>query len=216
MRGKLYMSGSTAKHLISFIKDRFTQDKTSLLIDFYGGEPLLSFGLIKSISHDLRSFTESRGASFSSTLVTNGSLFKRKIAEELVSFGLESVKITLDGPAEIHDQCRPFKSGAGSFETIIKNIRETCDLTKIGIGGNYDQNNYLKFSVLLEYLKQQGLPPEKIYAIKFDPIMNLPEKYASSTDYRGGCISGDEPWINIGMRQWWSIHRRRRCGPRVY
>ena len=64
MKGKLYMSDSTAECLIDFIKNRFTQDKTSLLIDFYGGEPLLSFGLIKSISHDLKSFTESRKASF--------------------------------------------------------------------------------------------------------------------------------------------------------
>ena len=103
MKGNLYMSDTTADHLIDFIKQEFTEDKKSLLIDFYGGEPVLSIGVIKSISRDLKSFIESRGASYSFTLVTNGSLFTRQAAEELVPLGLKNVKITLDGPAEIHN-----------------------------------------------------------------------------------------------------------------
>ena len=195
MKGKLYMSDSTAECLIDFIKNRFTQDKSSLLIDFYGGEPLLSFGLIKSISHDLKSFTESRKASFSSTLVTNGSLFKKKIAEELVSLGLESIKITLDGPADTHNMSRPFKSGAGSFDTIINNIKETCDIVKIGIGGNYEKDNHKKFPLLLDYLLEESLTPDKLFMIKFDPVIRQPEPGPYRSGYMGGCLSVNEPWI---------------------
>jgi uncharacterized protein len=195
MKGKLYMSDETADRLIDFIKERFTEEKKSLLIDFYGGEPLLSIGRIKSISQAIRSFIESRGASYDFTLVTNGSLFKRKVAEELVPLGLKSVKITLDGPAEIHNRCRPFKSGAGSFDTIIRNIKESCDLVKIGIGGNFDRDNYEKFVPLLDYLQRQGLTPEKISSVKFDPVMKSPEGDTSPTDYKGGCMSINEPWL---------------------
>ena len=195
MKGRLYMSAATAGGLIEFIKKKFTRDKTSLLLDFYGGEPLLSPGLIDSIAQSLRSFTESRGASFCFTLVTNGSLFKRKVAERLVPLGLESVKITLDGPAENHNRYRPFKSGAGSFDTIIKNIKETWDLAKISIGGNFAKTNYEKFPRLLDCLIKEGLTPEKVSAVKFDPVMKSPKGRLSPLGYKGGCMSVNEPWI---------------------
>jgi len=195
MKGHLYMSAETADLLVDFIRKRFTDNKKSLFIDFYGGEPLLSLGLIKSISQTLKPFVESRGASYHFTLVTNGSLFKRKVAEELVPLGLESIKTTIDGPAEVHNKYRPYKSGAKSFDTIIENIKETCDLTKIGIGGNFDETNYEKFPLLLDYLLKEGLTPDKILAVKFDPVIKYLEGRASPVDYKGGCMSINEPWI---------------------
>jgi len=195
IKGKLYMSDQTAEHLIDFIKEKFSKHKKSLVIDFYGGEPLLSTGLIKSISLPLKSFVESRGAAYSFTLVTNGSLFKRRTAAELASLGLKSVKITLDGPAEIHNRYRPFKSGAGSFDTIIANIKDTWDLVKISIGGNFDLNNYEKFVLLLDYLEVLGLGPDKIFAVKFDPVMKPPQGDTSTACYKDGCMSINEPWL---------------------
>jgi len=195
MKGNLYMSAETTGLLVDFIKEKFTEDKKSLLIDFYGGEPLLSIGLIKSISKALKPFIESRGASYRFTLVTNGSLFKRRVAEELVPLGLEGVKITIDGPAEIHNRYRPFKSGAGSFDTIIRNIKDTWGLVKIGLGGNFESNTYEKFPMLLDYLIKEGLTPEKIAMVKFDPVMKSPEGDISPVDYKGGCMSINEPWL---------------------
>ena len=204
MKGKLYMSDKTAGGLIDFIKERFTEDKKTLLIDFYGGEPLLSIGLIKSISGALKPFCERRGASYTFTLVTNGSLFTKRVAEQLVPLGLKRVKITLDGPAEIHNRYRPFKSGAGSFDTIIGNIKDTCDLVKIGIGGNFEKNNYKKFPLLLDYLLREGLTPDRIPSVKFYPVIKRPAGDLSPTDYKGGCMSVNEPWIveaEAGLRE---------------
>ena len=195
MKGKHYMSDEVADRLIDFIKERFTDDKKSLIIDFYGGEPLLSAGLIKRISQALKSFTKTKGASYDFTLVTNGSLFTRQVAEALVPLGLKSVKITLDGPPEIHNKCRPFKSGAGSFNTIIKNIKETWDLARIGIGGNFERGNYGEFVMLFDYLAKEGLTPDKIPMVKFDPVMNGSEHDTLPAVYRGGCTSINEPWI---------------------
>ncbi len=195
MKGKLYMADETAGFLIDFIKGRFTHDKKFLNIDFYGGEPLLSTALIKSISREMKSFTQSRGASYTFTLITNGSLFKRKIAEDLSLLGLQSVKITIDGPAEVHNACRPFKSGAGSFDTIMGNIRETCDIVKIGIGGNFQRGNYESFPLLLDYLKKEGLTPDRISAVKFDPVMKRPEEDTAPADFIDGCMSINEPWL---------------------
>lgn len=196
MKGKRYMSDETADRLIDFIKENFPEQKKSLLIDFYGGEPLLSIGLIKYISRALQPFTEARGAAYSFTLVTNGSLFTKRIAEELTPYGLTGVKITLDGPAETHNRCRPFKSGAGSFATIIGNMKETCDLVKIGIGGNFARDNHEKFPLLLDDLVEEGLTPDKIAMVKFDPVIKYPEGNLSPPDCTGGCTSINEPWLS--------------------
>jgi uncharacterized protein len=195
MKGKFYMSEETAGLLLEFIKGRFTPGKKSINIDFYGGEPLLSAGLIKSISAKTKSFAKSRGAEYTFTLVTNGSLFKRRVAEDLAALGLGGVKITLDGPAEVHDSCRPFKSGVGSYDSIIRNIKETCDITKIRIGGNYQRDNYKVFPRLIDYLEDEGLTPDAIYQLKFDPVMNSPDDGAGLADYAYGFMSVNEPWV---------------------
>ncbi len=198
IKGKYYLTDATENNLIKFIKTKFTRNKKTLLIDFYGGEPLLSTNLIKSISKRLIPFIKTKKGNYYFTLISNGSLFTRKIAEELVPYGLKSIKITIDGPAEVHNKSRPFKSGGKSFDQIIKNIQQTWDLVKISIGGNYDKRNQKKFVSLLDYLKDNNLGPDKIAGIKFDPITNTP-KEKMGTCYKGECSSINDPWlINAG------------------
>jgi uncharacterized protein len=194
MKGKFYMSQETADLLIDFIKSSFVPGKKSFNIDFYGGEPLLSIELIKYISKKLQDLAKDRNIDYTFTLVTNGTLFTRKIAEELVSLGLKGVKITLDGTKENHDRYRPFKSGKGSFDKIVKNIKETCEVIKIGIGGNFNRENYKGFPILLDYLLSERLTPEKISNIKFDPIIKAKGDYFPA-DFRDGCESINEPWL---------------------
>ena len=189
------MSDETEAGLIDYVRRNFPEGKKRLLIDFYGGEPLLSIDKIISISQALKSISEERGASYEFTLITNGSLFRRKVAEKLVPLGLKSVQITLDGPAENHNKYRPFKTGAPSFDTIIRNIKETCDLVKITIGGNFDRDNYGKFVQLLDYLQEVGLTPDKVAAVKFSPVMNSPETSMSAAHYKQGCMSINDPWL---------------------
>lgn len=195
MKGRKYMSEGTAAALIDFIRKIFDQDKKALHIDFYGGEPLLSLDLIKDISNKLIQFTKERTASFTSGLVTNGSLFKGKVAEELTTLGLKNVKITLDGPPHIHNKNRPFKSGADSFDTLISNIKDTCDLVKIAIGGNFEQDNYREFPKLLDCLINEGLTPDKLAQVKFDPVMQSSDRVTLHMDFNNGCMSINEPWL---------------------
>ncbi|UCG64364.1 MAG: SPASM domain-containing protein, partial [Deltaproteobacteria bacterium] len=89
----------------------------------------------------------------------------------------------------------PFKSGAGSYNTIMKNIKETWDLVKIGIGGNFERANYKKFVGLLDNLAKEDLTPDRIPMVKFDPVVRGPEEDTSPTVYKGGCTSINEPWM---------------------
>jgi uncharacterized protein len=195
MKGRIYMSEETAADLIDFIRKRFDQDKKALHLDFYGGEPLLSLDLIREFSVQLNRITKERNASYTFGLVTNGSLFKPKVVEELAGLGLKTVKITLDGPAYVHNKNRPFKSGAESFDIIIRNIKDTCDAAKLAIGGNFEIDNYREFPVLLDYLLKEGLTPEKIAQVKFDPVMKRSERVTSLMDFNDGCMCMDEPWV---------------------
>ncbi len=195
VKGDLYMTGATAALLTAFIEDHWREHKDTLRIDFYGGEPLLSLELIVAISQAAQAFAAARGARYFSTLVTNGSLFTRKVAERLAPLGLTNARITLDGPAEIHNQSRPFKSGVGSFEAIVRNIKATWDLVKVGVGGNYTRENYKSFAQLLDYFEAEGLTPDKVSMFKFDPAVNLPDNNGIPVEFTGGCLSVNEPWI---------------------
>lgn len=193
--GNRYMSRHTADRMIEFIRKRLTPDIKELVVDFYGGEPLLSRGLIEYIGGALTPLAEARGVDFGFTLVTNGSLLKRPVVERLVPLGLKSAKITLDGPAHVHDRYRPFKSGAGSFNSIIRNIKDTCDLIKISVGGNFDRDTWPEFSSLLDLLEHAGLTPDVLYSVKFDPIVPPASHPHMLEKYHGGCTVCHEPWI---------------------
>lgn len=195
MKGRLHMSEQTAEQLLAFIKRKFTADKKSLVVDFYGGEPLLSTALIVAVSQELKSFAQAAGASYRFSLITNGALLKPKVAAQLAALGCDHVKITLDGPPEVHDRYRPFRSGAGSFTVVINNIRQTCDILNIGIGGNFDRHTWRQFPRLLDRLEKEGLTPDKIRTVKFDPISNRPSGAVAPVDYQGGCLGIHEPWL---------------------
>ncbi|MEW6001513.1 MAG: geopeptide radical SAM maturase [Nitrospirota bacterium] len=193
MKGKFYMSLETADLLINFAGRHFAAGKT-VHVNFYGGEPLLSFELIKYISKELKIAAEERGLKYTFNLVTNGTLLTENKAEELAPLGLKGAKITIDGPMENHDRFRPFKSGTGTFDVIIKNIKDTCEILKIQVGGNYTSENYRDFPGLLDYLLDEGLTPDKISIVKFDPVAKTGGKFALP-DFREGCESINEPWL---------------------
>jgi len=194
MKGKHYMSRETAELLADSIeRDHIARGK-GIDLTYYGGEPLMSIDLIASLSQRLMAATAARETVYSFTLVTNGTLLTAETVDQLLPLGLAGAKVTLDGPREIHDRFRPFVSGKGTFDHIVGNIKAVCDMTKVQVGGNYTQENYRVFPRLLDHLLDEGLTPERIALVKFDPVMKsggrqiLPE-------FNEGCASTDEPWL---------------------
>ncbi|MBI4687258.1 MAG: geopeptide radical SAM maturase [Nitrospirae bacterium] len=193
MKGRLYMTQTTSDDIVGFAEGYFERGRNTNFV-FYGGEPLLSIELIKYISGRLKRLSEQRGLMYSFSLVTNGTLLTKKIVGELKGFGLKGARITIDGLKENHNMHRPFKSGAGTFDTIIRNIRDVCEAVKIQIGGNFSKDNYREFPLLLDYLLKEKITPDRISNVKFDPISNITSNYALP-DFRDGCESINEPWL---------------------
>jgi uncharacterized protein len=194
LKSRQEMSEATVGQAIEFIKARFRPGHKKLILDFYGGEPLLATERIKQLAGPLREFAEGQGAEFYFTLVTNGSLLTPRIVEELKTRGLRLAKVTLDGPADLHDQSRPYKSGRGSFETVLQNVRQCCQLIKIGIQGNYTRENFRRFPELFERLAAEKLGPDNFLQAVFGSVMQTTDRFAV-TDFRDGCCSMNEPWL---------------------
>lgn len=89
-------------------------------IGFYGGEPLLNSTLIQDCVRHVTS--RRRGKDCHLVITTNGSLLKGAAADFLASAGF-SIRLSLDGPAGVHDRFRRTKEGLGTWSLITANIR---------------------------------------------------------------------------------------------
>jgi uncharacterized protein len=193
-RGKSYMSEATADILIETILNGPISAGKEVLLDFYGGEALLSIPLIRRIAKPLHEASKKRGIAFSFNLVTNGTLLTRNVVEELIGFGLVGAKITIDGPPQIHNSQRPFVSGKGSFDIIMSNLKEVCGLIKVQVGGNFTRTNYQFFPELLDILKAEGVSTDMLYMVQFSPVIPTAGE-AGLGDFAMGCACTNEPWL---------------------
>ncbi len=194
MKGNRYMTRETADLFIDFAEKNYLAEGKSVELDFYGGEPLLSVDLIRYVSGRLKPLVENRGGEYTFNLVTNGTLLTGELARELAPLGLRRAKVTIDGPQEIHDAFRPFVSGAGSFDAIVRNVKAVCDVIGIQFTGNYTRENYQEFPRLLDHILAEGITPDKLAMVMFAPVTGTMAEYGLP-EYREGCDSTEEPWL---------------------
>ena len=90
-------------------------------VTFFGGEPLLRFPLIRTAVGEARRMARERGKEISFSITTNGTLLTREIAGFLKENGI-SVCLSIDGTREIHDRNRPYASGRGSYEDVVRGL----------------------------------------------------------------------------------------------
>lgn len=194
LKGDKAMDDETADQLVAYLKGRCADNVKKLHLDFYGGEPLLYRQRIKYLAERLQPFMEERGGVFDFNLVTNGSLLTPQAVEELNLCGLAYAKVTVDGPPDLHNVSRPFKSGRESFDVIVDNLMAVRGTTALGLAGNYTMDNYLRFPELLDLLLERGMRPDDLDLVNFNFVMQTNDRFALQ-EYRGGCGSVNEPWL---------------------
>ncbi len=113
------MDFETAKKAMDFYFER-NREKREAHISFYGGEPLLEFGLVKQCVQYAKQRMKNKTLTFGMT--TNGTLLKDDVIQYLDENKF-SVAISLDGSKEEHDANRRFINGGGTFDIIIDNVR---------------------------------------------------------------------------------------------
>ena len=196
LKGNAAMDDTTAGQLIAHLLARFAAGKKKrLILDFYGGEPLLYISRITSLASQLKPAIEALGGTFNFTLVTNGSLFTPAVVKELVALGLVNAKITIDGPAGNHDRFRPFKGGQGSWAAIVANLTACRGLCAITLSGNYTLENHTAFPSLLDALAEDDFAATSFDSVQFFPVMQVNDRFANP-EFTAGCCSNDEPWVH--------------------
>ncbi|HEC31157.1 MAG TPA: SPASM domain-containing protein [Deltaproteobacteria bacterium] len=106
--------------------------------------------------------TEKRGISYNAAIFTNGYLFDREMALKMKRYHVRMAQISLDGPPEIHNKRRPLKTGGGTFDRILQNIKDISDVMPILLRFNLDKTNANPdiLSRLLDELEKKEIPKE--------------------------------------------------------
>ena len=155
---KSAMSGETAANLLSWFQHMIPRFKV-VLLSWFGGEPLLSYKSVIQIQQQVRDMANAAGTGFLSHMTTNGYALSPERAATLVSLGLHSYQITLDGVPETHNAMRPHRGGGGTFERIMANVCalvRTSSQVSVKLRVNYDERNLNDIPALL------GLFPEDV------------------------------------------------------
>ncbi len=126
------MSFETGKQALDFLVAN-SGDRYNLEVDFFGGEPLMNFDVVKQLVAYARSIEKDVNKNFRFTLTTNGML----IDDDVIDFAnreMSNVVLSLDGRKEVHDRYRVDYLGRGSWERIVPKFQR---LVNARDGKNY-------------------------------------------------------------------------------
>lgn len=184
---KEIMSLEVGKKALDFLVEN-SGNRRNLEVDFFGGEPLLNFEVVKELVAYGRSIEKAKDKHFRFTLTTNGVLLNDEIMK-FANENMDNVVLSIDGRKSIHDMMRPFPSGDGSYDLIIPKFIKFADSRgqdKYYVRGTFTHNN-LDFSEDVLHLANLGFKQISVepvvakdtddYAIREEDLPKLYEEY---------------------------------------
>lgn len=181
------MSFEVGKKALDFLIAN-SGNRVNLEVDFFGGEPLMNFQVVKDLVAYGRSKEQEHNKKFRFTLTTNGMLLNDEVME-FANKEMANVVLSVDGRKEVHDFMRPTRNGKGSYDLIIDKFKTMAELrnqTNYYVRGTFTHHN-LDFSQDVLHLADMGFkqismepvvaPDEQPYAIKEEDLPKLFEEY---------------------------------------
>jgi uncharacterized protein len=150
------MSFEVGKKALDFLIANSGQ-RRNLEVDFFGGEPLMNWQVVKDLVAYGREQEKLHDKKFRFTLTTNGVLLDDEVME-FCNREMANVVLSIDGRKEIHDKMRPFRKGAGSYDLVVPKFRkfaESRHQDKYYVRGTFTRNN-LDFSEDVLHLANLG------------------------------------------------------------
>lgn len=181
------MSFEVGKKALDFLIAN-SGSRRNLEVDFFGGEPLMNFDVVKQLVAYGREQEKLHDKKFRFTLTTNGVLLNKEV-QEFANKEMANVVLSVDGRKEVHDFMRPFRGGRGSYDYIIpkfKEMAESRNQTNYYVRGTFTHYNTDFASDVLnladEGFKQISVEPvvapeSEDYAIKPSDLPKIMEEY---------------------------------------
>ena len=181
------MSFEVGKRAFDFLIEH-SGTRRNLEVDFFGGEPLMNWDVVKQLVAYARSIEKEHNKNFRFTLTTNGML----IDDEVIDFlnrEMSNVVLSLDGRREVHDHFRKDYAGKGSYDAIVPKFKQLVE-ARGGKGyyvrGTYTHNN-TDFTNDILHMADLGFtelsmepvvcPPGDPYALTEADLPKLLEQY---------------------------------------
>ena len=164
------MSLEVGKKALDFLVAN-SGNRVNLEVDFFGGEPLMNWQVVKELVKYGRSLEAPNNKKFRFTLTTNGVLLNDEIME-FANREMANVVLSIDGRKEVHDKMRPFRGGQGSYDLIVprfQKIAESRGQERYYVRGTFTHNN-LDFSRDVLHLADLGFKQ-----ISVEPVVAGPE-----------------------------------------
>lgn len=182
------MDAKTAKSSIDFVIQNSGLRK-NIEIDFFGGEPLMAFDVVKETVEYAKEQGEKHGKNFRFTITTNGILLDDGVTE-YINREMSNIVLSLDGRREINDDMRPTINGKGSYDIIMpkfqKLVQERAKDKDYYIRGTYTGKNLDFVKDVLDVYKkgfdQISIEPVSApegcgYEIKDSDLPNIKKEY---------------------------------------
>ena len=166
------MSFDVGKKALDFLVEH-SGNRVNLEVDFFGGEPLMNWQVVKDLVAYGRSLEKPRGKKFRFTLTTNGVLLDDEVLE-FANREMDNIVLSIDGRKEVHDRMRPFRGGQGSYDSVVPKFIKTAESRgqkKYYVRGTYTHDN-LDFSEDVLHLADLGfqqISVEPVVAEASDP-----------------------------------------------
>ena len=181
------MSFEVGKKALDFLVAN-SGSRVNLEVDFFGGEPLMNWDVVKQLVQYGRSIEKENHKKFRFTLTTNGVLLNDEIIQFL-NKEMSNVVLSLDGRKEVNDRMRPFRTGKGSYDLIVpkfQQLAESRNQTNYYVRGTFTRNN-LDFSEDVKHFADLGFkqmsiepvvgPDEDPYSIREQDLPKIMEEY---------------------------------------
>lgn len=181
------MSFEAGKKALDFLIHN-SGGRRNLEVDFFGGEPLMNWQVVKELVAYGREQEKLHDKHFRFTVTTNGVLLNDEI-QEFVNKEMDNVVLSLDGRKEINDKMRPFRNGKGSYDLIVPKFQKLADSRnqeRYYIRGTFTRNN-LDFSKDILHFADLGFKQMSIepvvgdetdpYAIREEDLPQIMEEY---------------------------------------
>ena len=181
------MSYEVGKKALDFLIAN-SGNRRNLEVDFFGGEPLMNWQVVKDLVAYGREQEKIYDKHFRFTVTTNGVLLNDEI-QEFVNKEMDNVVLSLDGRKEVNDRMRPFRNGKGSYDLIVpkfQKLAESRNQEKYYIRGTFTRDNLDFAEDILHFadlgFKQMSIEPvvgdeTDPYAIREEDLPAIMEEY---------------------------------------